>query len=72
MPIEEQLEITPTKTWKCKGVFGTYEEAAAQKEVLLAENDLVKIKRCGKCGANYRVTVWNEKPVKRKSGKKKK
>jgi len=66
------MEEAPTKSWKTLGIFESYEEAAAKKEEVLADNDLVKIKRCGKCGSNYRVKIWNEKPKPKAKKKKKK
>jgi len=54
------------KTWKAFGVFESYEEAAFKKEELLDTHQLVKIRRFGKGGNQYKIVFWNEPRKKEK------
>jgi len=63
------------KTWKKVGVESTYEAAAAHKERLLSETAdgqlMVKIRRCGPSGTQFKLKVWHPDFVKPKNNKKK-
>tara|TARA_R100000008_G_scaffold82977_1_gene67839 strand:- start:256 stop:477 length:222 start_codon:yes stop_codon:yes gene_type:complete len=62
------------KSWKKVGIESTYEAAAARKEKLLSENSdnklLVKIRRCGAGGTQFKLKVWHPDFVKPKNNKK--
>jgi len=62
-----------SKIWKTHAVYDTYEQALDVKTTLLVENELVKIKRCGKGGRQYKIKVWNipERVIKKKKKSKK-
>jgi len=59
------------KSWKKKGIVATYEEARIRADELLAEDSqtLVKIRRCGPGGTQYKIKMWH--PDYDKSNKKK-
>ena len=63
-----------SKSWKKVGIENTYAAAAARKEKLLSENSdnklLVKIRRCGAGGTQFKLKVWHPDFVKPKSTKK--
>ena len=65
--------MNETKTWKKIKIFDTYEEAAACKVSLLSADTtgelLVKIRRCGPEGSNYKVKTWTP-PVQKNKKKK--
>jgi len=78
----DELKET-TKIWKDGKTFSTYEEAAKEKEKLLAlatsgpsnekyEGMLVKIRRCGKGGALFKIKTWMPASVKGQKRKKEK
>jgi len=50
------------KVWKQESIFDTYEEADSTRAVLLSMNTdnklLVKIKRCGDDGLQFKVKSW--------------
>ena len=70
--------MTEPKIWKKIKIFNTYEEASNLKEELLAADEaqtlLVKIRRCGSGGTQYKVKSWcppepkNNKKRKKKNG----
>ena len=65
------------KSWKKKGVVATYEEARIRADELLAEDaqTLVKIKRCGPGGTQFKIKMWHpdyDKPKKKGNKKEKK
>ena len=66
-------EAKPHKIWKQEGVFDTFEEADSERAVLLSMNTdnrlLVKIKRCGHYGSQFKVKSWY--PTESKKNKKK-
>lgn len=69
--MSEQLTEVVTKNWKSVGVFNSYEEALDKKTLIAPNHTLVKIKRCGNGGEEFRVKVWDEKAPKKAKKKKK-
>jgi len=68
-------ETKPHKIWKQEGIFNTYEEADNQRAVMLSMNTdnklLVKVKRCGPGGIQFKVKSWYPPETKKnKKGKK--
>jgi len=68
-------ETKPHKIWKQEGIFNTYEEADNQRAVMLSMNTdnklLVKVKRCGPAGTQFKVKSWYPPETKKtKKGKK--
>ena len=64
-----------SKSWKKKAVVATYEEARIRADELLAEDPqtLVKIRRCGPGGTQFKIKMWHpdyNKPNKKKKEKK--
>jgi|6_EtaG_2_1085325.scaffolds.fasta_scaffold14357_2 hypothetical protein len=67
------MEENPKKTWKTYGVFDTYEDASAEKMGIVDKFDLVKIRRSGPGGNQFKIKTWTEptaKPNKKKTKKK--
>ncbi len=62
---EETPEVV-TKNWKSIGVFSSYGKALEKKNSTLEKCSLVKIRRCGRGGHEFRVKYWDEKPSKKK------
>ena len=60
-----------SKVWKTLGVYDSYEEADTERNKIVNEHQLVKVKRCGKGGNLYKVKYWSE-PKQKKQTKKKK
>ena len=62
-----------TKIWQTHSVCDSYEDASELKLKLIEENELVKIKRCGRDGSRFKLKIWNkpEKLSNNKKGKKK-
>ena len=63
------------KSWKQEGIFDTYEEADSTRAVMLSMNTdnnlLVKVKRCGPNGTQFKVKSWYPPaPNKKQKGKK--
>ena len=65
------------KNWKQEGIFDTYEEADSTRAVMLSMNTdnqlLVKIRRCGDNGSQFKIKSWyppEPKKNKKKKGKK--
>ena len=64
------------KKWRKVGIESSYEAAVARKEQLLSEHTadsdfLVKIRRCGPGGTQFKLKVWHPDFVKPKNNKKK-
>ena len=63
------------KSWKKVAIESTYEAARLRKERLLAESPdgqlLVKIRRCGPSGTQFKLKVWHPDFVKPKNKKNK-
>ena len=68
--MEVILEEKINKIWKAFGIFGTYEEAAQERKALLNIHQYVKIRRCGRQGAQYKIIFW-DKPAKKEAAPKK-
>tara|TARA_R110002020_G_scaffold66816_5_gene175514 strand:+ start:860 stop:1078 length:219 start_codon:yes stop_codon:yes gene_type:complete len=70
------LEETVNKIWETFGIFNTFEEADTKRKELLSVHKIVKVKRCGKDGSNFKIKFWNEpapkEETKRKKSKKRK
>ena len=66
--------MTDPKIWKKIKIFNTYKEASDLKEELLAADEenslLVKIRRCGDGGTQFKVKSWS--PPEPKNNKKRK
>ena len=70
--MSEEVQETPevvTKNWKSVGVFKSYEKALEKKNSILEKHSLVKIRRCGRGGNEFRVKYWDEAPQKKKKKK---
>jgi len=67
--MEDNME---NKTWKAFGVYESYEEADLKRKELLNTHQLVKVRKFGKDGCEYKIVFWNEplKKVKQKSSHK--
>jgi hypothetical protein len=65
------LEETINKIWETFGIFDTFEEADGKRNELSKLHEIVKVKRCGKDGSNFKIKFWNE-PAPKKEIKKKK
>jgi hypothetical protein len=63
------------KSWKKVAIENTYEAARHRKEQLLLESSdgqlLVKIRRCGPDGSQFKLKVWHPDFVKPKNKKNK-
>ena len=61
------------KSWKKIAIFDNYSDASEKKQKLLADESsdqlLVKIRRCGPGGTQYKIKMWH--PDYDKSNKKK-
>ena len=56
------------KSWVTLGVFKDYDTASVKKQILLkAGNKLVKIKRCGKDGLEFKVKFVKPKKTKQEN-----
>jgi hypothetical protein len=65
---EEKSKKTIQKfSWKNYKVCDTYEKAAALREYLLDDTDIIKIKRCGPAGTKFAVKIGT--PIKTKGAK---
>jgi len=68
-------ETKPHKIWKQEGIFDTFDEADSHRAVMLSMNTdnklLVKVKRCGAAGTQFKVKSWYPPETKKtKKGKK--
>jgi hypothetical protein len=61
-----------TKIWETHGVYSTWKEANSVRESLTTTHALVKVRRCGKDGRQYKIKFWNEPPPKKQNKKNKK
>jgi hypothetical protein len=74
---EESTPINPPKRWEKVKVYNTYQEAHLHKEGILHEFEatggLVKIRRCGEGGTQFKVKFWHPDfaPPKKNKNKKK-
>lgn len=59
------------KVWKTLGVYESYEEANTERNKIVNEHQLVKVKRYGKGGSLYKVKYWSEPEPKKQTKKKK-
>jgi len=64
---------TNNKSWKKEGIYPTFEEADSMRYALLSTNTdgklLVKIRRCGLRGHQFKVVSHYPSPVKNKGKK---
>jgi len=60
------------KIWETYGTYESYKEADLRRKELIDTHELVKIKRCGKGGNQYKIKYWNSPPVETKQKKAKK
>jgi len=63
------------KVWKTMGTYNTYEDADLVRNQLLStssEGTLVKVKRCGPAGINFKVKQWIPAKLNKKKNKKSK
>ena len=60
------------KSWKTMGTYNTYEDADLVRNQLLStssEGTLVKVKRCGPAGINFKVKQWIPLKLSKKKNK---
>ena len=60
-----------SKVWKTLGVYESYDEANTERNKIVNEHQLVKVKRCSKGGNLYKVKFWSEPEPKKQTKKKK-
>ena len=66
--------ITVPKTWKTMGTYDTYEDANLVRNQLRtnsSEGTLVKVKRCGPDGTNFKVKQYIPAKLNKKNKKSK-
>ena len=66
------MEETINKIWETFGIFDTFEEADEKRNELSKLHEIVKVKRCGKDGSNFKIKFWNEPAPKQQTQKKSK
>ena len=66
------MEETVNKIWETFGIFNTFEEADVKRKELENIHEIVKVKRCGKDGSNFKIKFWNKPAPKQQTNKRSK
>ena len=66
----EPPEVKPQRySWKKHKVYSNYNDAADEKTKLVEDDKLVKIRRCGPNGSQFKVVIGKEINKKKKGEK---